>query len=62
MDKNLLKLLVCPLCKGPVIHDKDNKILKCMSDRLGFPIEQDIPIMLPHRAIKLSEITTDREK
>ena len=62
MDQNLLKLLVCPLCKGPVTYDKDNKLLKCMSDRLGFPIEHDIPIMLPHRAIKLSDIKTDCEK
>ena len=60
MDKTLLKLLVCPLCKGTLIHDAKQKVLKCMNDRLAFPIEKEIPVMLPHRAIKLSELPQEK--
>lgn len=48
MDKKLLDLLVCPLCKGKVVLKK--KELICKFDRLAFPIRDDIPVMLEHEA------------
>ena len=52
MDKKLLELLVCPLCKGKLIIKKQELI--CGFDRLAFPIYDDIPVMLEHEARVIS--------
>lgn len=50
MDKNLLDILVCPLCKSSLIYDKQQKELICKADRMAFPIREGIPIMLEQEA------------
>ncbi|TMG77629.1 MAG: Trm112 family protein [Betaproteobacteria bacterium] len=40
MDARLLDILVCPICKGPLVHRKAQAELICKADRLGFPIRQ----------------------
>lgn len=53
MDPKLLDILVCPLCKGPLIYKKNEKELICKPDRLAFPIRDGIPVMLEEEARKL---------
>jgi uncharacterized protein len=48
MDKKLLDLLVCPLCKGTLILKEQELI--CRFDRLAFPIHDGIPVMLEYEA------------
>jgi uncharacterized protein YbaR (Trm112 family) len=48
MDKKLLELLVCPLCKCELLHKK--KELICRFDRLAYPIRDGIPVMLESEA------------
>ncbi len=50
MDKKLLDILVCPLCKGPLVYDKKAEELICKGDRLAFPMRDDIPVMLEDEA------------
>jgi uncharacterized protein YbaR (Trm112 family) len=50
MEKKLLDILVCPLCKGPLHYDKAAQELICRGDRLAFPIRDDIPVMLEQEA------------
>jgi len=52
IDKELLDILVCPVCKGKLEYDKENNVLVCHESRLKYPIEDDIPIMLPEKAEK----------
>ena len=54
MDPKLLDILVCPLCKSPLIYRKAEQELICKADRLAFAIQDDIPIMLADEARKLS--------
>ncbi|MDO8598189.1 MAG: Trm112 family protein [Sulfuricaulis sp.] len=54
MDKKLLDILVCPLCKGPLSYDKKQAELICRADRLAYPIRDDIPVMLEDEARKLT--------
>ena len=54
MDPKLLDILVCPLCKSPLLYRKAEKELICKADRLAFRIEDDIPVMLADEARKLS--------
>lgn len=53
VDPRLLEILVCPLCKGPLVHRKEGQELVCKADRLGFPIRDAIPVMLEEEARKL---------
>lgn len=50
MDKKLLDILACPVCKGPLKYDKENQELICKADRLAYPIRDDIPVMLEEEA------------
>ena len=50
MDPKLLEILVCPLCKGPLVWRKDEGELVCKGDRLAFPVKDDIPVMLEDEA------------
>ena len=50
MDKKLLDILVCPICKGPLVYLKDANELVCKGDRLAYPIRDDIPVMLEDEA------------
>jgi uncharacterized protein YbaR (Trm112 family) len=53
MDKKLLEILVCPICKGPLIYKKNEAELICKADRLAYPIRDDIPVMLEQEARQL---------
>ena len=53
MDKRLLEILVCPLCKSPVHLDATKQELICKADRLAYPIRNDIPVMLVDEARSL---------
>ena len=50
VSKELLEILVCPLCKTPVRLTSDSKGLKCSTCRRIYPIKDDIPVMLPDEA------------
>ncbi|MDD1612119.1 MAG: Trm112 family protein [Methylococcaceae bacterium] len=54
MDKKLLEILACPICKSPLIYDKTKQELICKPDRLAFPIRDDIPVMLEDEAREVS--------
>lgn len=53
MDSKLLDILVCPICKGPLIYVKARQELICKADRLAFPVRDGIPVMLEDDARKL---------
>ena len=55
MDPKLLDILVCPITKGALIHDKDKQELISKSARLAYPIRDGIPIMLEDEARALTE-------
>jgi uncharacterized protein YbaR (Trm112 family) len=56
VDTRLLDILVCPICKGPLVYRKAEQELICKADRLGFPIRDGIPVMLEEDARKLGPL------
>ena len=54
MDSKLLDILVCPICKGPLVYLKSRQELICKADRLAYPIKDQIPVMLEDEARKLA--------
>ncbi|MFZ2451469.1 MAG: Trm112 family protein [Methylovulum miyakonense] len=59
MDKKLLDILACPICKSPLRYNKEQQELICRADRLAFPIRDDIPVMLEDEARPLSHEETE---
>jgi len=54
MDKALLEILACPLCKGELRYDQNKQELICRFDGLAFPVRDGIPVMLEEEARILS--------
>jgi uncharacterized protein YbaR (Trm112 family) len=54
IDKKLLEILACPLCKQPVQYFEQQQEFICRFDRLAFPIKEGIPVMLQEEARQLS--------
>jgi len=54
MEKNLIEILACPICKGELLYDSANQELICRFDRLAYPVINDIPVMLESRARRMS--------
>jgi uncharacterized protein YbaR (Trm112 family) len=53
IKQELLDILACPKCKGPVEPDEENNSLICRTCRLVYEIRDDIPIMLIDEAAPL---------
>ena len=53
MDKKLLDILVCPICKGKLVYKLRVGELICKVDRLAYPIRDGIPVMLEQEARQL---------
>lgn len=56
MDAKLLEILVCPICKGPLVYKKADRELICKPCRLAYQIKDGIPVMLEDEARKLPDI------
>jgi uncharacterized protein YbaR (Trm112 family) len=55
ISKELLDILVCPVCKAPVKPTPDGSGLKCQSCRRVYPVRDDIPVMLAEEATIAAE-------
>lgn len=56
MDQNLLDILACPICKGPLELSADKTELISKGAGVAYPIRDGIPVMLVDEARTL---TTD---
>lgn len=54
-DVKLMEILACPVCKGKLDLDRENQELICKFDKLAYPIEKDIPVLLENEARRISE-------
>ncbi|MCL6414783.1 Trm112 family protein [Aestuariirhabdus sp. Z084] len=54
MDKKLLEVLACPVCKSDLSYDKEKQELICKNDAIAFPVKDGIPVMLENEARTLT--------
>ena len=54
LDKKLLEILACPICKGELHYDKNAQELVCAVDKLAFPVRDGVPVMLTAEARAMS--------
>ncbi|QJB55699.1 Trm112 family protein [Pseudodesulfovibrio sp. zrk46] len=57
LNRELLKLLACPKCKGKLNVVRGGKGLSCPECAVVYPVKDDIPIMLVDQAIPEKEWT-----
>ncbi|WP_029524920.1 Trm112 family protein [Polaromonas glacialis] len=55
MDNKLIELLVCPVTKGHLEHDREKQELVSRSARLAYPVRDGIPVMLENEARPLTD-------
>jgi uncharacterized protein YbaR (Trm112 family) len=55
MDGRLLEILVCPLCKGPLVYRAAAQELVCSPCRLAYLVRDGIPVMLEEEARRLGD-------
>lgn len=60
LDQKLLSILACPVCKGDLHYDRNNKELICFLDRLAYPIRDDVPVMLSNEARQITSEERDQ--
>jgi len=54
MEERLLDILACPVCKGPLKYQREAAVLVCRAERLAFPIQNGVPMMLEEDSRHLS--------
>ncbi|HVO18852.1 MAG TPA: Trm112 family protein [Anaeromyxobacter sp.] len=53
VEPDLLEILACPRCKGPMDLDPGGGELLCSACQLAYRIEGDIPVLLVEEARRL---------
>jgi hypothetical protein len=59
---DILKILVCPACKGSLETDDGVSRLTCRPCGLVFPVREGIPVMLIEEAERLEGYGTEAPK
>jgi len=51
IPQNLFDILVCPVCKKPLLLKDEGQSLKCAECRRVYPIRDGVPIMMVEEAL-----------
>jgi uncharacterized protein YbaR (Trm112 family) len=51
ISQELLDILVCPVCKKPLVQKETGESLKCTTCRRVYPVRDNIPILLVDEAV-----------
>jgi uncharacterized protein YbaR (Trm112 family) len=55
LNKELLDILACPVCKGELKLTEPEDGLICQACKKVYPIREEIPVMLVDEAVSLEE-------
>ena len=53
MGNSLLKIIVCPITKGPLVWDRKKNELISRKAKLAYPIIEGIPILIKENARRI---------
>lgn len=62
IDANLLEVIACPNCKGKLIFSEQNNELICRGERLAYPIDEGIPVLMADRARTMDSAELEQVK
>ena len=52
ISQDLLDILVCPVCKKPLVQKESGESLKCTECHRVYPVRDNIPILLVDEAVQ----------
>ena len=55
LEQSLLDILACPIDKGPLLYCQEDGLLYNPRLRRAYQVESGVPVLLPHRAIPVSD-------
>jgi uncharacterized protein len=58
ITEEFVEMMICPACQAKVRLREDGSAIKCLGCRRVYPIEDDMPMMLPDKATIEDEETT----
>ena len=58
MNKKLMQILVCPVCKGKLQYIKKQNEMLCQKDGLAYPVREGIPVLLKVDARKVESTSS----
>ena len=61
LDRKLMDILVCPVCKAELDLTAAKDGLICSKFKLVYPMQDDIPVMLPDEARPLEDAGSQAE-
>jgi uncharacterized protein YbaR (Trm112 family) len=50
ITEEFVEIMICPACQSKVRLREDGGAIKCLGCRRVYPIEDDMPMMLPDKA------------
>ncbi|AVJ57332.1 hypothetical protein C5610_07545 [Idiomarina sp. OT37-5b] len=50
IDPSVLEVIACPNCKGKLTYAEQANELICRGERLAYPIDSGIPVLMAERA------------
>lgn len=56
MNAKLLEILACPICQGRLSYDKEQDHLICSFDKVAYPMNNGIPVLLAEQAVSLNAL------
>ncbi|MEN3033666.1 MAG: Trm112 family protein [Aquificaceae bacterium] len=56
LSEELLSILACPICKGPLEYLPLKKRLVCHYCKVYYPFIDDIPVLIPEHAVPLESL------
>lgn len=59
MNGKLLEIVACPSCHGRLEYDEQNQRLICRFEKLAYPINHGIPVLLAEQAQPLTQEQDD---
>lgn len=59
MDKKLLEILACPVCKADVEYNDDLGKLVCQGCGLKYPVIDGIPVMIKEEAEPSDDVSEE---
>lgn len=61
ISKDLLMVLVCPKCLGPVRSSSDGSGILCARCQVQYPVRDDVPVMVAEEAISARQAAAEEE-
>jgi hypothetical protein len=58
ITEEFVEMMICPACQSKLRLREDASAIKCLGCRRVYPIEDDMPMMLPDKAVIEDEETS----